>query len=181
MAIKIFREGYIIMILYLSMVHICGRTNIFESEFPYQNTFVKDTDEVGVHPFTLTRQSKSRHARNADCLDLRCRSLCPWKWVTDSKEGRVPRFITKAQCLNQTCNYDFGKKYIGNKARRILEALSVCELVYTDIKVIQNGEMTYIPWPVACACSQSKYKPLQRRGHEMVKFDENSMVSEGII
>ena len=118
-------------------------------------------DEI-VDPFTLTHDTHSRHKRSVDCQGLECRSLCPWTWVPDPQNGREPRTIFKARCLNASCDFNFAGHWLGPRAKSRLQIHTECDLVYTDIKVWQDDEPAWIPWPIACACSRSRSRTTMR-------------------
>ena len=110
------------------------------------------TYDVG--PWTLEDLDRmhSKKKRNVDCRGLECRSLCPWRLVQDTQEGRNPRSISRAQCVSRSC--DFGFDGLGRLIKSVLQFYTECEPVYTTIKVWQDGLPEWIHWPIACACSR---------------------------
>lgn len=133
---------------------------------PVSSRTVGAKTEKIVDPLTLEHHAHSRHKRNIACQDLECRSLCPWTWVHDSEDGRQPRSIFKAQCINASCDFDFAG--LGSRAQRRLQLHTECDLVYTDIKVWQNDYPAWIPWPIACACSKPRSRTVTRHGDSLV-------------
>ena len=157
--------GVIILAVLISSSVVSSRTMHSGSD-----TETRSEEEV-VHPLTLEDHSQSRHKRNVDCPDLECRSLCPWTWVHDSQDGREPRSIFKAQCLNQSCDFDFDG--LGQRTKRKLQLLTECDLVYTDIKVWQDEYPAWIRWPIACACSRARSRTMLRLGDGIVMSEFN--------
>lgn len=160
--------GYLrISVFLFSIFAVSSRTINSESE--------SDSLKEVFHPLTLQIRGESRHKRNVECSSLSCRSLCPWTWVHDSKDGRVPHSISRAVCLNQTCDFDFIG--LGHRTRRRLQFLTECELVYTDIRVWQDDSPTWIPWPIACACSRARSSAMMRLGNGVVISEFNRQIS----
>ena len=175
-------QGFTLIVLYLSITYVLGRiATVLKNDGLTSKVLINDNKEVSFHPLALTGRGKERHKRNVGCPDVECRSLCPWTWVQDSQDGRDPHSIYKAQCMNQTCSFDFDRRHVGNRAKRSLQILTECELIYTEIEVWQDGEATWIPWPIACACSKARSGTLLRTGHGIVMSDMNRMASAGIL
>ena len=169
--------GFYLFVICLSWTYMCvvGRTVVL----PGGEGLTEH--EAIVHPALLIgHTSKERHKRDVGCQDISCRSLCPWTMVKDVQDGRVPRNIYRAECMNATCDYDFDRSYLGNRAKRSLQILTECELVYTEVEVMLNGKVTWIPWPMACACSKTRSRTFLRLGKGIVMSDVNRMASAGM-
>lgn len=167
--------GYIwIILVYIPTIYsstVSDESSSDKIELPNENREI-------FHPLSLKGLHEKRHKRDLECDELECRSLCPWTWVPDSEEGRDPQSIYRAKCENQTCNFNISG--IGHRVRRKLQLHTECDLVYTDIQVWKNGEATWIPWPIACACSKSRTRTLMRLGDEMVLSDFGRVANAGV-
>ena len=135
----------------------------------------------GPWPYANIGHRQSRPKRHADCRSLECRSLCPWHYVQDKKNGRKPRSISKAECLRKSCDYNFDG--LGQIVKDVLNFYTECEPVYTKIKVWQDGFEEWTQWPIACTCSRvrsrSRMKTNFGDGFRIPDHDKHISVTTG--
>lgn len=139
------------------------RTKRFINDVP---SYAFDSTHTTHSPTTTARwnEAPGNIFTNPEAESEQRRSLCPWDYVEDRNDTRIPQRIYRARCHSQDCDYSFMN--FGQSCAARLGVETECAVVITNIEVgceyCVNGtyfiRTEWIDWPVACTCSRKKIR-----------------------